>query len=148
VETEMAGRLAESAKGTSVRALRAALAKMRKATFDNPDAFARADTAFHLAIVEGVGHGLFATILKPLAPLAHQYGLETYDSKSTLDCVIREHRAILRHIEAGNAEGARSAMAHHLTSSRSHYTELLGRRATSSRPPPSLRVATAPHHGR
>ena len=132
VETEMAGRLAEFPTIGSVRALRAALAMMVKATFDDPEPFARADTAFHLAIVEGVGHGLFATILKPLAPLAHQYGLETYDSKSTLDGVIREHRAVLRHIEAGNPEGARNAMADHLTSSRRHYAELLARRAVSN----------------
>ena len=35
-------------------------------------------------------------IWKPLAPLARRYGLETYDSKTTADGVIREHRAIQR----------------------------------------------------
>ena len=133
VETEMAGRLASSPNPVTLRALRAALARMR-ATVGDSDAFARADYSFHLAIVDGVGHGLFAAIWKPLAPLAHSYGRATYDSKATFQTVIRQHRAILLSIASGDVEGAREAARHHLTHSREHYLELTQDRARENAP--------------
>ena len=131
IETDLAGRLAAGPTPNSLRQMRNALAMM-KASFDDHDAFARADSAFHHAIAEGVGHGLFSAIWKPLAPLAHRYGLETYDSKATLDDVIREHRAILRAIVAGNVTRARQAMQEHLLSSRRHYLELTKQQIVSN----------------
>lgn len=123
IETELAGRLAQSPSPESLQQLREALAAM-KANVDDGEAFASADTAFHRAIVHGAGHDLFAAIWNPLAPLAHRYGLETYDAKYASHAVIREHRAILRHIAAGDAPGARQAMQVHLMSSRRHFLEL------------------------
>ena len=123
IETELAGRLAEAPTPESLRQLRSALAAM-KANVHDCEAFASADTAFHRAIVDGVGNNLFAAIWKPLAPLAHRYGLETYDEKYGGNAVLREHRAILRNITEGNVEGAREAMQEHLSSSRRHFLEL------------------------
>jgi GntR family transcriptional repressor for pyruvate dehydrogenase complex len=124
VETELAGRVAEACPSACLLAMRAAVSQM-KASLDDPEAFARSDTSFHSAIVDGAGHALFGAILKPLSPLAHRYGIETYDSKGTLRIAVNEHRAILRRIEAADPAGARKAMADHLTSSRRHYLLLL-----------------------
>lgn len=123
IETDLAGRLAAAPAPESLRQLRSALAAM-KANVHDCEAFASADTAFHRAIVDGVGNNLFAAIWKPLAPLAHRYGLETYDAKYGGNAVLREHRAILRNIAEGNVDGAREAMQEHLTSSRRHFLEL------------------------
>lgn len=123
IETELAARLAAAPGPESLRQLRSALAAM-KASVHDCEAFASADTAFHRAIVDGVGNNLFAAIWKPLAPLAHRYGLETYDAKYGQNAVLREHRAILRNIAEGNVEGARQAMQEHLVSSRRHFLEL------------------------
>src|SRR5882724_9265095 len=106
VETELAGRVAVSPPLACVAQMRNALAQM-KASLDDNEAFARGDTAFHRAIIDGADHALFGTILKPLSPLAHRYGLETYDSKSTLVGAVREHRAILARIAAADPVGAR-----------------------------------------
>jgi GntR family transcriptional repressor for pyruvate dehydrogenase complex len=131
IETELAGRLAAAPTPESLTELRTALAAM-KANVHDCEAFASADTAFHRAIVDGVGNDLFAAIWKPLAPLAHRYGLETYDSKYTGNAVMREHRAILRNIAEGNVEGARAAMQEHLLSSRRHFLELTKQRIASN----------------
>jgi GntR family transcriptional regulator, transcriptional repressor for pyruvate dehydrogenase complex len=125
VETELAGRVAKAPPPACVAAMRAAVAQM-KASLSDSEAFARSDTSFHRAILDGAGHALFGAILKPLSPLAHRYGVSTYDSKSTLRVAIREHQAILRQIEAEDPAGARKAMSDHLTSSREHYLLLLG----------------------
>jgi GntR family transcriptional repressor for pyruvate dehydrogenase complex len=131
IETELAGRLAAGPTPESLAALRKALAAM-KANVDDCEAFASADTAFHRTIVDGVGHELFAAIWKPLAPLARRYGLETYDSRTTANGAIREHRAILRNIVEGNVDGAREAMQEHLISSRRHFLELTKQQSVSN----------------
>lgn len=123
IETELAARLAAAPSPESLEALRSALSAM-KANVTDSQAFAGADTAFHRAIVDGVGNNLFAAIWKPLAPLAHRYGLETYDAKYVQNAVLREHRAIFRAISQGDVEGARRAMQEHLMSSRRHFLEL------------------------
>jgi GntR family transcriptional repressor for pyruvate dehydrogenase complex len=126
VETELAGRVAVAPPVACVAQMRRALAKM-KASLDDNEAFASGDTAFHRAIIDGADHALFGAILKPLSPLAHRYGLETYDSKSTLVGAVREHRAILSRVAAADPAGARQAMSDHLTSSRRHFLLLLER---------------------
>lgn len=124
VETELAGRAAEAPPARWRDEMRAALSLMAS-SLEDPETFARGDTAFHRAIRDGAGHALFAAILRPLAPLAHRYGLETYDSRSTLEVALREHQAIFDRVVAADREGARAAMTDHLTSSRSHYLLLL-----------------------
>jgi GntR family transcriptional repressor for pyruvate dehydrogenase complex len=136
VETELAGRVAKASPASSVAAMRAAVRQM-KASLDDPDVFARSDTAFHSAIVDGAGHALFGAILKPLSPLAHRYGIETYDSKRTLRTAVSEHQAILRRIEDADPAGARKAMADHLNSSRRHYLLLLEQRDKGVAAPPA-----------
>jgi len=124
IETEVAARVAARPSAALLAALAAAIARM-KAALEDHEAFAAADQAFHAAIVESAGHHLFSAILKPLAPLGHEYRLETYDSKATLEQVIREHAAIHRQIKAQDPEGARKAMEQHLAHSRDHFLALL-----------------------
>jgi GntR family transcriptional repressor for pyruvate dehydrogenase complex len=131
IETELVARLAAAPSPASLRELRSALAAM-KANVHDCQAFASADTAFHRAIVDGVGNNLFAAIWKPLAPLAHRYGLETYDVKYGQNAVLREHRAILRAIAERDVEGARRAMQEHLASSRRHFLTLAMREIASN----------------
>src|SRR5438128_2108978 len=83
VETELAARVAKAPPPACLAAMRAAVAQM-KASLNDPEAFASSDTSFHRSILDGAGHALFGAILKPLTPLAHRYGVSTYDSKSTL----------------------------------------------------------------
>jgi GntR family transcriptional repressor for pyruvate dehydrogenase complex len=123
IETDLVARLAAAPSAGSLRQLRSAFAAM-KANVRDCQAFASADTAFHRAIVDAVGNNLFAAIWKPLAPLAHRYGLETYDAKYSQNAVLREHRAILRAIEGRDVAAARRAMQEHLLSSRQHFLSL------------------------
>jgi DNA-binding FadR family transcriptional regulator len=140
IETEVAARVALAPSPALLEALAAELSRMKRGLAE-PEAFAAADQAFHAAIIESAGHLLFSAILKPLAPLGHEYRLETYDSQATLEQVIREHTAIQRRIKARDPEGARQAMKQHLDHSRDHFLAL--RKPAPATPPKPAKRAKA-----
>ncbi len=123
IEVELVSRVAAAPSEKLLKALSQALVVMKKSYLDH-EAFAAADHAFHAAIMDGAEHQLFSAILKPLSPLGHSYRLETYDSRATLEQVVREHTEIYRGIQAKNGERARRAMTAHLSHSREHFLAL------------------------
>lgn len=78
-----------------------------------------ADVAFHRSVAEASGNQLLALILDSLAPLLLELRIRATAGRrasgQTLEPVIEAHRKILRKIESADREGARKAMAAHLS---------------------------------
>lgn len=94
------------------------LERMQRST-DDPEAYTAADIAFHLGIAESTGNPLFSILTSPLIDLIihgiFQSVLHTHDGMIS---GIEEHGVILERLRAGDAKGAREAMAQHLAHSR------------------------------
>lgn len=90
------------------------------------ESFGREDIAFHLALVEATGHALFSNILRGLLPsLGIRFALETYTDPSLIPAKLADHRAILRLILRGDADGAEARVRRHLGASRRHLEQLV-----------------------
>ncbi|WP_433060984.1 FadR/GntR family transcriptional regulator [Dactylosporangium sp. CS-033363] len=106
IEPALAGLAAAHADAGQVAAMRAALAE--------PDRVA-ADLALHRLIADAAGNALLATMLQTLSTLGLASRAMTASRPGVLRRSAAEHRAIVDAIDRRDAEGARAAMAAHLT---------------------------------
>jgi DNA-binding FadR family transcriptional regulator len=114
IEVPAAGLAAERRTDEELETLRHIVAAM--ATETDPESWVSLDSSFHAAIARASGNKVFASVVADIRDaLAHQ--------SETLNMVAdrqhasdMEHQRILAAIEAGSAEDARAAMAHHLHS--------------------------------
>jgi len=112
IEVPAAGLAAERRSDEELETLRHIVAAM--ATETDPESWVSLDSSFHAAIARASGNKVFASVVADIrGALAHQ--------SETLNMVADrqhasdfEHQEILAAIEAGSAEEARAAMAHHL----------------------------------
>lgn len=80
---------------------------------------AELDFNLHVTLAEATQNELFKVLLAPLlGALRHQITLTWQDFTQSVDVVLDQHEAILRAVEAGDAEAARQAMTRHLAFSR------------------------------
>ncbi|MFN3923205.1 MAG: FadR/GntR family transcriptional regulator, partial [Pseudarthrobacter sp.] len=112
IEVPAAGLAAERRSDGELETLRHLVAAMRTET--DPESWVALDSSFHAAIARASGNRVFASVVADIrGALAHQS--ETLnmvaDRQHASDI---EHQDILAAIEAGSAEDARAAMAHHL----------------------------------
>ncbi|GAA3402370.1 MULTISPECIES: FadR/GntR family transcriptional regulator [Pseudarthrobacter] len=112
IEVPAAGLAAERRSDGELETLRHLVAAMRTET--DPESWVALDSSFHAAIARASGNRVFASVVADIrGALAHQS--ETLnmvaDRQHASDI---EHQDILAAIEAGSAENARAAMAHHL----------------------------------
>jgi DNA-binding FadR family transcriptional regulator len=112
IEVPSAGLAAERRSNDELETLRQIVAAM--ATETDPESWVALDSSFHAAIARASGNKVFASVVADIrGALAHQS--ETLnmvaDRQHASDL---EHQEILAAIEAGSAEKARAAMAHHL----------------------------------
>ena len=112
IEVPAAGLAAERRSDEELETLRHLVAAMRTET--DPESWVALDSSFHAAIARASGNRVFASVVADIRDaLAHQS--ETLnmvaDRQHASDA---EHQDILAAIEAGSAEDARAAMAHHL----------------------------------
>jgi len=112
IEVPAAGLAAERRSGDELETLRHIVAAMTTET--DPESWVALDSSFHAAIARASGNKVFASVVADIrGALAHQS--ETLnmvaDRQHASDL---EHQEILAAIEAGSAEKARAAMAHHL----------------------------------
>lgn len=112
IEVPAAGLAAERRSDGELETLRHLVAAMRTET--DPESWVALDSSFHAAIARASGNRVFASVVADIrGALAHQS--ETLnmvaDRQHASDI---EHQNILAAIEAGSAEDARAAMAHHL----------------------------------
>lgn len=112
IEVPAAGMAAERRTEEELETLRHLMVAM--ATETDPESWVSLDSSFHAAIAQASGNKVFASVVADIrGALAHQ--------SETLNMVAdrqhasdNEHQQILAAIEAGSAEDARAAMAHHL----------------------------------
>lgn len=112
IEVPAAGLAAERRTAEELETLRQLVASMAEET--DPEAWVTLDSSFHAAIARASGNKVFASVVADIRDaLAHQS--ETLnmvaDRQHASDI---EHQRILAAIEAGSADDARDAMAHHL----------------------------------
>ncbi len=112
IEVPAAGLAAERRSDGELETLRHLVAAMRTET--DPESWVALDSSFHAAIARASRNRVFASVVADIrGALAHQS--ETLnmvaDRQHASDI---EHQDILAAIEAGSAEDARAAMAHHL----------------------------------
>jgi len=118
-------RLADAAEAAARDRLRARLDAMERAAGD-VGAFGEADIAFHLAIVTGARHELFADIMKGLLPgLGVRFMRDTYVETGLVEKILEEHRAIFRALEMGDGAAASALLRRHLVNSRRHLERLM-----------------------
>jgi DNA-binding FadR family transcriptional regulator len=112
IEVPAAGLAAERRSDEELGTLRHIVAAM--STEADPESWVALDSSFHAAITRASGNKVFASVVADIrGALAHQS--ETLnmvaDRQHASDL---EHQEILAAIEAGSAEAASAAMAHHL----------------------------------
>jgi DNA-binding FadR family transcriptional regulator len=119
LEVEAASLAAKRAQDEDLTALKGALERMVGAAeraAEVPaavDRFYEADIDFHRAVVRAAGNRAIGRTSEPLHR-ALAVATRGRGDDSALAGAIAEHRRILSAIEAGNADGAREAMAAHL----------------------------------
>lgn len=112
IEVPAAGLAAERRSDEELETLRHIVAAMTTET--DPESWVALDSSFHAAIARASGNKVFASVVADIrGALAHQS--ETLnmvaDRQHASDL---EHQEILAAIEAGSADAASKAMAHHL----------------------------------
>jgi GntR family transcriptional repressor for pyruvate dehydrogenase complex len=115
VEMELAGLAAERATPEEIRAIEEHLALMR-ASLDDADAFARHDVGFHLAIAAAAHSEVLRHVMETLRHVMRVWFVEVFPRRPDRAEPIRRHEPIAAAIRAGDADGARRAMAEHLDS--------------------------------
>jgi DNA-binding GntR family transcriptional regulator len=80
----------------------------------DPPGFLRLDEAFHRAIAEGIGRGFAWTALEGLKAQMDRVRFLSFEGATPLPDLIRQHRAIVDGIEAGDADRAEAALRTHL----------------------------------
>jgi len=112
-------RVALVADAESLRELRALVARMERASSRNDvDAFLEANLAFHDRLVELAGNGKLLSTYRRLVNELRLFRRTSLAQGGALPTSAREHRQIVEHIAARDAEGAARALHDHVTASR------------------------------
>jgi GntR family transcriptional repressor for pyruvate dehydrogenase complex len=125
IESECVRRLAVARPKAAMAAVASQLAVMAGSLGDLA-AFAGADLAFHLAIVEGAGNRLFAEIMRGMfGHLGLRYARGTYTEVGLARKNLLEHQRIAAALRSGEPDRAERELRAHLEESRRHFAELL-----------------------
>ncbi|WP_433239674.1 FadR/GntR family transcriptional regulator [Streptosporangium sp. CA-135522] len=76
---------------------------------------------FHVVLLRAAGNPLLEIVARPVFEVLEGRFVREHAPRAALDGIDREHRDILRHVEASDAEGARRAALTHLGSLRTAY---------------------------
>ena len=112
VESSVASLAARNATPGNLRELHRAQANLRKSK-DLADAVEK-DVEFHRVLAKTSGNKIFELILEALVDLGRESRKITI-SYATIKRAIEHHEAVIKAVEARNAEGAFKAMQHHIT---------------------------------
>jgi DNA-binding FadR family transcriptional regulator len=117
IEAEIAAQAAQSRSDEHVALLEQLLAQMTALAKDNQNPL-EADREFHAVLARATGNQVLASMVEQMfdARMGVLFSrLSNYfDTKTTWDQAIREHRAILRAVKARDSNRARLAMRHHM----------------------------------
>jgi GntR family transcriptional regulator, transcriptional repressor for pyruvate dehydrogenase complex len=148
IEGELAAHAAKHMKKTQVAGLREALALMEAdaAAGQTP---LRGDRLFHTRIAEAADNSVLLRVVGELFderhnPLFEQLG-NHFETTRSWGAAIAEHRAVLDAIARQSVQGARAAMARHLSHSHDRFTANWPAEASTEPPPrkPPHRAAQA-----
>ena len=138
LEVPAAHRAAEQASPETIAALRAELASMREAAQRDDEVTTMThDRRFHELINEASGNARLARYVDSLRDLILTRGVSTVGQSRDLPAIIDEHSAVLRAVEAHDADAAASAMKEHICNTAS----LLLKQETGHESEPELRWA-------
>jgi GntR family transcriptional regulator, transcriptional repressor for pyruvate dehydrogenase complex len=105
----------------------AALTAMTKAArADNRAAFIDADEAFHLAIIEGSGNQLLASLWRNIRNLIAVFGARAILAEERMDEAIAEHRAVLDALRSHKSKDALAALERHLAATEQRLLDSFG----------------------
>ena len=106
-----------------------------------PRVLAEMDFQFHLLLAEATRNELFGILLSPVIQQLHDHFLYAWEhyGERPVESVFAQHEAITAAVEAGDAELARRAMAHHIAFYVEHPASPRARFAR----PPTCPLATA-----
>ena len=94
-------------------ALRATIAAAADAG-DDLEGFARADLDFHAALATIAGNDALLGLLDVVRALLRVYADRAVHDRDAADVALAQHRAVFEAVEAGDPDGAASAMAVHM----------------------------------
>lgn len=97
--------------------LRVSLEEMR-AHLDDESSFMHHDWLFHRSLLAATGNERLVAFVESLRGQTRMRGLSTAGRSRSLAAIVTEHEAILRAVEAGDADAAVAAMSKHLTRTR------------------------------
>lgn len=121
LEVDIAGRAAERATPTDVRALEKAIALMEST--DDRTAQVDADLMFHRLLAQATGNPMYVFLLDALASLLRASRERTI-GKGGIEPAVRGHRKILEAVRDGEPSAARAAMLEHLDESQQDLRRL------------------------
>lgn len=128
LEGVTAAKAAEAATPERLAAIDRAIARQKAAALvDDPDAFHEYDEGFHAAVAELAGHPGIWSLLSQVKVQVDRARRLTLPVLGRMEQVLGEHARIRDLIAAGDAEGARAAMAAHVSAVIPDVEELKGR---------------------
>ncbi|HET6346839.1 MAG TPA: FadR/GntR family transcriptional regulator [Myxococcota bacterium] len=113
LEVEVAGLAAGRAGPDDVAAMRLQLDRMRR-SIEAPEGYVDADVEFHALLAQGARNEVLLTMLEPVVELLRASRRVSAARPGNAQRALAEHEQILRHVEAGDAAGARKEMRAHL----------------------------------
>ena len=125
IEAEIAAQAAVNRTDAHLQELEQRLQDMstRSAQQKNPLA---ADREFHAVLARATGNQVLASLVEQLfdARMGVLFSrlANYFDTQTTWEQAIKEHRAVLRAVKAQDPEGARLAMRHHLDRARKRFS--------------------------
>jgi len=133
---EFAGRrVAQKARATDVRDLRALVERMeRAAARDELDAYYRANLKFHDRLIELAGNAKLLATYRRLINELHLYRRASLAQAGALPVSTREHHDIVEKIASGQAAAAGRALYDHVMGSRERMHRAHDGNATAPRP--------------
>lgn len=125
MEVWAARKAARQASAEDLEDLRRALEAMGSEAAPTPEAKARADVAFHLAVAKAshsvVYRHLLSVVRETLAEMLTYHRTELFATPADDRAVMDQHTAVVEAIEAGDPDRAEAAMRRHLDWTRDHY---------------------------
>jgi DNA-binding FadR family transcriptional regulator len=113
LEAGAAAAAARSIDGTALEQLDRLLSTLR-ASFEDPEQFLEADTAFHRVVHEASGNLILLTLMESLSALVKRSRALTVGRADVRASTLREHEAIYAALRNHDADAAGRAMHEHL----------------------------------
>jgi len=131
LEVMLSGWAAQRRTDDQLARLRELVEQMRAAGDDDPDAYVRADIAFHLQLAACSGNTVLADVLTNIQSLLQAWASRVIHTAGETRTSLAMHEPILAAVEKGDPEAAREAMTLHM--------DRATRRLRASMPEPSGR---------